>query len=112
MKDTYKTAVEYWLSCANQHEYETNGFTVVIGELTDEQLMCCKMPTDWFLDFAPVMFRVVAPKDHAALRSTIAYLTELRCRQLQALAEDINKMENQRQRIQKWIKEHGTVKTA
>lgn len=110
MKQQIKGTVAYWLSSLGQHRHETNGFSLVIGTLHADDLRTLKIPSDWFLDFAPFMFRVIAPKHHAELRGTIAYLTELRCRQAEAWEAEHARTANIDTRVKNWIKQHGTSK--
>ena len=111
MKEQVKSAVAYWLSAMNQHRHETNEFSVVVGQLTDDELTRLKIPSDWFIDFAPFMFRAVAPKHHPELRSAIAYLAELKYRQQEAWQRDFEKSKTRGERIAAWIEKHGTRKT-
>ena len=114
MKTQAKTAVEYWLSACNQHRHETAGFSVVLHNLTPDDLMGMKQVTDWFLDFAPHMFRVLTPKEHPGLRSRIAYLTELKrlqdgvaegytTAQMRAISETLKE-------TAQWVAQHNTSK--
>ncbi|MFZ1736020.1 MAG: hypothetical protein WAU31_03740 [Candidatus Moraniibacteriota bacterium] len=111
MKEQIKDAVEYWLSSLGQHRHETRNMSLTLGTLHDDDLETLKMPTDWFLDFAPFMFRVIAPKHHAELRTTISYLTELRCRQTDAWAHEHARTAGIDARVKNWIKQNGTAKT-
>lgn len=110
MKQNLKAAVTYWLSSLGQHRHETDDFSLVIGTLPEDEVMNLKIPSDWFLDFAPFMFKVIAPKHHAELRGTIAYLTELRCKQADAWAAEHQRTANIDARVTNWIKQHGTRK--
>lgn len=112
MKENLKQAVQYWLSACRQHEYETEGFTVCIHDLTDADLVRMKMVTGWFLDFAPFMFRIIHPKETGRLRGALAYLNELRNRQEETIRRHY---ENQSQRftletnrVATWVQKHIT----
>lgn len=107
MKEQIKNAVEYWLSSLGQHRHETRNMSLTLATLCPEDLRALKTPTDWFLDFAPFMFRVVAPKHHAELRTTIAYLSELKYRQQQAWKAEMEKNENLQHRFSTWLEKNG-----
>lgn len=81
MKKKFIESVEVWSSMKRQFEYETNGFSLDLLSLNPEEIRTLKIVPDWFLDFAPAMFRVYLPKHHTALRKMIAYLYELQALQ-------------------------------
>lgn len=112
MKENVKQAVEYWLSTCRQHEYETEGFATCIHDLTDAELMRMKIVTGWFMDFAPLMFRIIHPKETGRLRGVLAYLNELRNRQDETIRKYYEK-QNQRftletNRANAWVQKHTT----
>jgi hypothetical protein len=86
-------AVETWLSVVGQHRHETQGFTLYLQLLTDDDLTTLRFVYDWVLDFAPEMFRVVIPAYHAEMRRTIAYLSRLQDLQRQAWARKLDDWE-------------------
>lgn len=104
MNEKLKTAVRHWLSVCRQLEFETNGFTLCIHELTDDQLTNLKPVSGWFLDFAPFMFKITRPKEHARLRTTIAYLTTLQGLQAMAWGEKQTEFKTKLDNVKKWVR--------
>ena len=103
-----KQQVRHWLSIMGQHRYETAGFSLNLAELTDAELVNLKTVTANFLDFAPVMFQVVHPKQHAELRRAVAYLTELSELQNEAWGHKQKEFETRQQNVKQWVQKHTT----
>jgi len=110
-KGNIEAAVRHWLSVEQQHEYEMQGFRVELHTMTDTELLATKRVMQWFLDFAPAMFQVVAPKEYPRLRKTIAYLTELQQLQNDAWGRFMADGEKMQDRIKTWLEKHGSAKT-
>lgn len=108
MKEKLKTAVKHWQSVAREFEYETNGFTRCLHQMTADELTQIKPVSLWFLDFAPFMFKITQPKEHARLRTTIAYLTALQG--FQALAWEVKQteFETKLENVKKWVRSNQT----
>lgn len=105
MNERLQTAVEYWMSAKRQFEYETKGLTLVLHELSDEELTGIKAVSPWFLDFAPFMFNVYQKRFHPKLRTTIAYLTALQALQSGAWQRKANEWERETSELKQLIKE-------
>ena len=101
-----KTAIEHWLSVCRQHEYETAGFTLTLHELTDSDLVNLKQVAHWFLDFAPFMFKVIAQKEHARLRTIVTYLTTLQGFQAEAWERKKSEFENRLENVKSWVRQN------
>lgn len=111
MKTKAKKSVETWLSIKSQFAYETNGFRLNLGELTDEELTNLKPVDPEFLEFAPFMFNVIHIKHHTELRKIIAYLTELQRLQSGAWQRTIEEGQKQTEKIKQWLQRRSTDMT-
>jgi len=81
MKNATVKDVHLWLSIMRQHEHETEGFSADLSAMQPDELQNLKPVARQTIEFAPGMFRLIAPKDHPKLRRAIAYLTDLMHRQ-------------------------------
>ena len=87
--------VDFWISIMRQHEQETVGFSADLSAMQPDELQNLKTVNRETLEFAPGMFRLIAPKDHPKLRRAIAYLTDLQHRQQVALGQQIHQWEKE-----------------
>jgi len=96
--------VDFWISIMRQHEQETVGFSADLSAMQPDELQNLKTVNRETLEFAPGMFRLIAPKDHPKLRRAIAYLTDLHERQQTALANQAQAWNAERRAIAEQIK--------
>ena len=108
MNDKIQTAVKHWQSVCRQFEYETGGFTRCLHEMTADELTGIKPVSLWFLDFAPFMFKITPPKEHARLRTMIAYLTALQGFQALAWEAKQTEFETKLENVKKWVRSNQT----
>lgn len=102
-------SVKYWLSVCRQFEHETNGFSLVLHNLTDDELTNLKPVAGWFLDFAPFMFKLVHRKEHARLRTVIAYLTALQGFQADAWKRKNEEYQTRLNNTKAWVRKQLTT---
>lgn len=79
-------AIRYAVSTLAEIRKHTNGFTLNVDALTDEQVTGLPNVSREFANFLPCLFDVLHPKHYAELRRAIAYVYNLHERQQQAWA--------------------------
>lgn len=81
---TWWAWAKWWLGA---YDRQTEGFTLPLDGLTDEELRRMWYVTDWWIKCAPsLMNNILHPKHKPELRKAIVYLTDLHERQTEAWA--------------------------
>lgn len=103
-KDKFRLNVEAWLYALKEFQQQTNGFSLDIETLTADELSGLKLVGDWFLQFEPFMYRVLAAKEHAKVKRSVAYLAYLQQRQMEAMQKEAAESEAQSRRLMALLK--------
>lgn len=103
-KDKFRLNVEAWLFAFAEFRRQTNGFSLDIETLTADELSGLKLVGDWFLQFEPFMYRVLAPKEHAKVKRSVAYLAYLQKRQMEAMQTQTTESEAQSKKLNALVK--------
>ena len=81
--------IRLWFSIVSQIHRETDGFTLDISKLSIAEIVGIKPVDISVIEMAPFALKSVHPKQIAAVKKAIVYLTDLRERQAIAWAEFI-----------------------
>lgn len=96
-----------WQSIVNQLCYETEGFSLPLDTLTDDELTALKPIPAAVIEYAADVFRAISPRHHAELRRTVAYLNHLNALQAGAWERINAKYAAQQDKVTAYINRHG-----
>ena len=92
---TPQDKIRLWFSIVAQIHHETGGFNLDISKLSTAEIVNLKPVDIAVIEMAPFAIQAVHPKQRAAVKRAIVYLTDLRERQAIAWAEFIQALENE-----------------
>lgn len=81
---SHKSQAQTWLSLATQYHHETQGFTLDLHSLSDDDLRAIKQVSAEFIDYAPHMERTIHPAAVPKFKEMIPYLQVLSALQSEA----------------------------
>lgn len=96
------------MSVFNQHRHETDGFTLDIESLTDDEAFSMKpVMQDTIKGLSSLVLKIIHPKQAPELKTQIAYLIALRDRQERAWEAKRAEFQTRLNNTNQWVQNNA-----